>query len=879
MQTHFAPAERATAAGLQQNIGRITNNPIIDTLMSASYGLFAVLNGERQILSLNRSFLDLMGIDNAEKILGLRPGEYLKCIHSAEMPAGCGASESCHKCGAVVAQLAALETDVSQEGSCELTVMRDSGLLQLSFQVKCCRSIIDGEVFLLMFLQDTSDLKQQAYQELKTVIETASDGFWITDPQGRLLDVNQSYCVMSGYARQELLAMSIDQIDPAENGEQVRSRIRRILLDGSARFEARHRRRDGSCMDVEVSATCSAELGGRVYSFIRDITERKRDERALAESRAQLEALIESTDDFIWSVDCRSFGLLTFNSAYRDYFSRNYRLSLVRGMTPDDLLPANLAERWLAYYQRALTEGSYSTEFATDDGSVTLSLSFNLLRRDGETYGISVFGKSVAELRQAEDALLESEKRFQILTDTTFEGVVISRDGRILEVNDRLTGMLGYERHELIGMAISQCIAPADRERIVANVRDNVECILEHDMVKKDGSVITVEAHGKPVYYAGNKLRLTAIRDITERKLADELLRSSELYFRSIFEQAAVGIVMCDVRGRFIRTNGRYRDLVGYSEQELSSLTFWDITFDDDLPENRETWRRVLAPESGSVIHEKRYVRKDGTLVWSEVYLSIVRDQAGAPLFSIAIVQDLTKRKQAERKLLSYQAQLNSLASELSLVQERERRRIAFEIHDHVVQNLSLGKIMLSNCISTGSFGKLPQVSAILSESIRQMRSLIFDLSSPLLYEMGLIPALEELGERLGREHGFAFSLLDNFTSPPLEEPLLVGVFQSVRELLLNAVKHARAANVTLSAENEGDFLRMSLEDDGVGFEVDSVFDKASRQHSIGLFGVQQRLHYLGGSFEIESSTGRGTRIVLLVPLTGHEAYKEGPNP
>ena len=247
----------------------------------------------------------------------------------------------------------------------------------------------------------------------------------------------------------------------------------------------------------------------------------------------------------------------------------------------------------------------------------------------------------------------------------------------------------------------------------------------------------------------------------------------------------------------------------------------------------------------------------------------MVRDDAGAPLFSIAIVQEITARKRAEGRLLSYQDQLNSLASELSLVQERERRRIAFEIHDHVVQNLSLGKIMLSNCISTGSSGNLPQVSGILGESIRQMRSLIFDLSPPLLYEMGLVPALEELGERLGREHGFAFGLLDNFASQPLEEPLLVGVFQSVRELLLNAVKHAGASNVTLSAENEGGALRLSLEDDGVGFEVDSAFEKAYRQHSIGLFGVQQRLRYLGGSFEIESSPGRGTRIVLLVPLGG----------
>jgi len=140
---------------------------------------------------------------------------------------------------------------------------------------------------------------------------------------------------------------------------------------------------------------------------------------------------------------------------------------------------------------------------------------------------------------------------------------------------------------------------------------------------------------------------------------------------------------------------------------------------------------------------------------------------------------------------------------------------------------------------------------------------------------MGLIPALEALGERLGQEHGFAFNLLDGSTCPSLEEDLLVGIFQCVRELFMNIVKHAQARNVTLGTEADGTSLYISFEDDGIGFDVESVFSKACQQHSIGLFGVQQRLRYLGGSFEIESSAGRGARMELKVPLTRSAVRKE----
>ena len=290
MRTHFAPAERATASELVRDISHITNNPIINTLMNVSFGLFAVLNDKRQILSLNRSFLDLLGVENVETILGLRPGEYIGCINATEMPGGCGTSTRCSECGAVVTILAALESDAPQEDTCKLTVKRDNRGVDLLFKVKCCRTTIGEERFLLLFLQDVTPLKEEAFQELHSIIDNANDGFMIIDSEGRLLDVNRSYCNMSGYARNELLSMTIADLTVDEEND-IKRHLDHVAGAGAACFETRHRRKDGLIMDVEASATYSHELGGRIYSFNRDISERKHNEKMLRRYQEELQRL------------------------------------------------------------------------------------------------------------------------------------------------------------------------------------------------------------------------------------------------------------------------------------------------------------------------------------------------------------------------------------------------------------------------------------------------------------------------------------------------------------------------------------------------------------------------------------------------------------
>jgi len=164
-RSYFAPPERATETELAADIASVSHNPLIDGLMYVANGLFAVLNEHRQILALNESFLKMMGIEDASTILGLRPGEYVHCIHACEMPDGCGTSPYCATCGAVVSILAALVSEQPQEGICSLTVEKDNKEVELFLKVRCCPIRVHDQKFILMFLHDVSIQQQRANLE------------------------------------------------------------------------------------------------------------------------------------------------------------------------------------------------------------------------------------------------------------------------------------------------------------------------------------------------------------------------------------------------------------------------------------------------------------------------------------------------------------------------------------------------------------------------------------------------------------------------------------------------------------------------------------------------------------------------------------------
>jgi len=160
--THFAPARRASPAQLRHKIEQIASNPVIDGLLGATSGLLAVLNEHRQILAVNETLLKWLGVGAAGDVLGLRPGEAIKCIHAHEMPGGCGTSQYCGTCGAAIAIVSAVADDLPMQRTCSVTVERDGLFADIYLRVQCCPMRFSGRRILLLFLQDITREQQAA---------------------------------------------------------------------------------------------------------------------------------------------------------------------------------------------------------------------------------------------------------------------------------------------------------------------------------------------------------------------------------------------------------------------------------------------------------------------------------------------------------------------------------------------------------------------------------------------------------------------------------------------------------------------------------------------------------------------------------------------
>ncbi|HRU04492.1 MAG TPA: PhnD/SsuA/transferrin family substrate-binding protein [Candidatus Brocadiia bacterium] len=228
---------------------------------------------------------------------------------------------------------------------------------------------------------------------------------------------------------------------------------------------------------------------------------------------------------------------------------------------------------------------------------------------------------------------------------------------------------------------------------------------------------------------------------------------------------------------------------------------------------------------------------------------------------------ELAERQKAEEQVAAYQLELRALASELSLAEERERRRIATELHDRISQTLNVASMKLAAAPEAGAGReRLEEVRGLVDEAIDDAQRLTFELSSPVLYQLGLEAALEWLADQARRKGNLDVTFSDDGQPKPLPEDVRVVVYQSVRELLNNVVKHAGARRATVEAGREGALVRVAVADDGKGFEAGADAPRRGGKGGFGLFSIRERMRQLGGTVRIVSRPGRGTTVVLTAP-------------
>ncbi len=345
-------------------------------------------------------------------------------------------------------------------------------------------------------------------------------------------------------------------------------------------------------------------------------------------------------------------------------------------------------------------------------------------------------------------------------------------------------------------------------------------------------------------------------------------LRESEARFRSIFEGAAVGIALVDPDGRIVESNPALERMLGYSQEELRLHLINDFTIPDEGNRCRSLFKELLEGSRESYQVEKQYRRKDGVLGWGRLSVSPFPGPDGEAQFAIGMVQDISEQKRAEQEIATYQERLRSIASELSLTEERERRRLATELHDHVGQILALAQIKLGalrQAASSGNQAPMDEVRRLIEQTIQYTRSLSFELSPPILYDLGFEAAVEWLAELVQEQQGIRVQVRADRAPKPLDDQTRILLFQTVRELLGSMAKNAGAKNVLVTIEKAGTDLLVQVEDDGVA--LGEAPGPGGPLLGFGLFSIQERLRYFGGRLTVASEPDRGNRVTLVMPL------------
>jgi PAS domain S-box-containing protein len=366
---------------------------------------------------------------------------------------------------------------------------------------------------------------------------------------------------------------------------------------------------------------------------------------------------------------------------------------------------------------------------------------------------------------------------------------------------------------------------------------------------------------------ANEEMRL----EIAERGRMEKALMESESRFRTIIREAALGIALIDKQGRVIEGNPALLAMLGYAAGELQGMEFTRINHPENAASSWENFQRLLAGSQDICRVETRYIRKDGWVGWGRQSISLVREAGGKPQFAIALFEDITERRESEEKIRTYQEQLQSLASELSLTEERERRRLATVLHDHIAQLLVVAKGKFEKIQESTLYRSvakpMEEIRRLIEESIRYTRSLVFELSPPILYELGFEPAMEWLAEHMEKQYGLAVAVEDDGNPKPLDNEARVLLFRAVRELLFNVLKHSQADSARVCIRRAGEHLEVIVEDHGVGFAPDQPGGSSGKIEGFGLFSIRERLNYFGGRMEIESIRDEVTRVILTLPL------------
>ncbi len=734
----------------------------------------------------------------------------------------------------------------------------------------------------------------------RSILETTQDGFWIADSQGRLREVNAAYSQMSGYSQQDLLSMNIADLDALESPGQTIAHMQHILVEGSDQFETRHRRKDGSTFEVEISVQGNAQGEDAFIVFIRDITERKRAESALKGSEQRYRIVADYT--YNWEYWLAPNGSLLWMSpsceritGYPvDSFQRDPDL-LHRICHPEDRV------LFVDHVHESNENGRFSTvEYRIqhrDGHQIWLShLCVPVVDDQGKPAGRRASNRDITERKQAEQTIRTAEQKLDLHFKQAPLGVIEwDLDFRVTRWNPAAERIFGYSAAEAIGQHAT-FIIPEPAHPFVEPI---MKALLEgrggersdNENVHKNGTILQCVWYNTTLKNEEGEVLGAAslVDDITARKMAEAELRESHQRMQLATESACLAVWDWDLRAGTMVWDDRMFQLYGTTREAIhGTVQDWkDGLHPEDLEQAVRECEAAIKGES-PFDTEFRVINPDGKIRWVKANAIVLRDSEGNPVRMIGLNRDITDLHQADEEKATLQAQLlqsqkmeslGTLAGGVAHDMNNVLGAILGLASAHIgtqPYGSPLHKALDTICKATERGGKM--VKSLLTFARQNpVESQQFDLNAVIMEQVGLLErtTLSKVQMRMALEPELRPMRGDSNA-----------IAHALMNLCVNAVD-AMTDNGTLTIQTcnvDSDWLEAVVEDTGMGMSKE-VLAKAldpffttkgtGKGTGLGLSMVFSTVKAHQGQLSIQSEPGKGTRVLLRFPACEHEAQTE----
>ncbi len=655
-----------------------------------------------------------------------------------------------------------------------------------------------------------------------------------------------------------------------------------------------------------------------VLCIIHDITEVKQAEMKLREQEERLRLVVKGGALGTWDRDMRT-ETVVWNDLLYEMLGRDPKGVPITPETFFDYIHPDDVGRVRTHLESTLESGDvFEDEFriVREDGQIRWLVACGRIYRDDDGRPVRMAGVNydISERREAEqavrdsearlrsvlrhrdaelhdekrkrtfteDELWETERKYRMLVDNLPAITYLaSPDNKpnLYYISPQVRELLGYEPGDQVAdidFWLSR-LHPDDRKKAIeegANARQEDEPFVcefriydNEDRIRwfRNDARTIKDDDGKTLFVQG------VMYDITDIRQAQQETAEAKLFAEGIVKTVPDPLMVLESDLTIASANPAFYRAFHVTPEDTLGKYIYEIGNGQwDIPELRTLLEQVIPRdakvEDFEVEHDFQEIGRRTMLFHAR---RINRDAGTRPLILVSI-EDITLIREQQSRIEADAANLERLTEELLHTEHRERDEAAVALHDSVVQLLAFSKRELGpviKAVDDKSAQKLKKIRDRINEAIKQSRRLTTDLSSSTLKQFGFKDAVQELLDRFNDEHGFECRMDASEENLRLSDNAESLLYRSVREVLTNIAKHAEARNVLVRINREDAAVRIDVVDDGKGFDVNVLESQAANKGGFGIFSVHQRVTYVGGRFEIQSTIGEGTRVTLIVPL------------